>query len=164
MNLSLFMGDLKAAMQKEGCPICRLFAEDEQNHIRAILREYVNDAETYQMLDVSLGFCPRHTWQMGSMEIDEFGSALGNSIIYERLIEQVKNRLAKYKDRVRSTHRSRFQERLHRFFRQKQNVFFPDDLQAKAKCGVCRMCEQAEQAHLIWLLQGFSDLQPEIRE
>jgi hypothetical protein len=104
--LGLIAVDLRSAMRQPGCPICRIRDEAEHKYLYFLLWENVNDGATRMQIIRSLGFCPRHTWQMGRMETHHFGDAFGNSIIYENVVEVVRKRLARYVRRVQADERS----------------------------------------------------------
>lgn len=85
---------LKSAFRQPGCPVCRLARDAEDRYLRFLLWENVNDLETRIRISQAMGFCHRHAWQTYRMEVREWGSALGNSIIYEDLVGQITRRLA----------------------------------------------------------------------
>ncbi len=84
---------LEITMRQPGCPVCRLARDAEDRYLRFLLWENVNDLETRIRISQAMGFCRRHAWQMYGMEAAEWGSTLGNSIIYEDLTGQVVHRL-----------------------------------------------------------------------
>jgi hypothetical protein len=161
MKPGLVAVDLKLAMQQVGCPLCRVRDEAEYKYLYFLLHEYVNDGSTRSHIVASLGFCPRHVWQMGRMESGHFGDALGNGIIYESLAQVVHNRLARYLKRAESTQRPARRKRL---LQRPRHLPFPDELQPQAACRVCQSSEQTEQAHLHWLLEGLADAEPDFRD
>jgi hypothetical protein len=151
-------------MRQPGCPICRIRDEAEHKYLYFLLWENVNDGATRMRIIRSLGFCPRHTWQMGRMETHHFGEAFGNSIIYENLVEVVRKRLARYVRRAQAEQRSRWRLWLDRVLQRPRRPLFPDDLRPQATCRVCQTGEQTEASHLHWLLQGLSNSTSEFRE
>ncbi len=156
--------DLKIAMRQPGCPICRIRDEAEYKYLYYLLWENVNDGATRMQIVASLGFCPRHTWQMGRIETERFGDALGNSIIYESLTGVVHNRLASYLRRSQADERSKWRRLIDHFLRRPRRPPFPDEIQPEAECRVCRMRKQTEESNLQWLMQGLADSQPDFRE
>ncbi len=157
MQLGLLAVDLKLAMQQTGCPICRIRDESEYKYLYFLLWENVNDGTTRQHIVASLGFCPRHTWQMGRIETKNFGDAFGNSIIYENLVEIVRNRLAQYMRRAQADQRSKWRQWRDQLLRRPGRLPSPAELQPQTNCRVCHTGEQTETSHLHWLLQGLSD-------
>jgi len=162
---NLFFIFLKPALKQPGCPICRVRDEFELRYIENTIYENVNDSSTWINILASLGYCPKHTWQMGLMEKGEFGDALGNSIIYERLVKVVENHLSQYIHHNQSRHQSRFLQQLNRLLRCKrthsQDPFEP---LVHAKCRVCQMGDGTEESCIQWLLEGVSEPEPELRE
>lgn len=92
-NFGLALIYLKRALQQSGCPVCRCCAEHETRYLKFLLWENVNDYQTRLHLVRSLGFCKIHSHQMLDMEREEYGMMLGNSIIYESLIQLALHRL-----------------------------------------------------------------------
>lgn len=84
---------LKIALRRPGCPVCRCCLEAETHYLKFLLWEHVNDLGTRVRISQSLGFCERHARQMLRMELDDWGTPLGNSIIYEGLAQEVLPRL-----------------------------------------------------------------------
>ena len=156
--------DLKLAMRQPSCPICRIRDEAEYRYLYFLLWENVNDGTTRMQIVNSLGFCPKHTWQMGRIETKNFGDAFGNSIIYENLVEIVRDRLTRYVHRTQAKQRSRWQGYLDRLLRRPQRLPFPAELQPQAICRVCQTGEQSERSHVHWLLQGLSVPEPDFRD
>ncbi len=164
MRLGLITLELMEALQKPGCPICRVKEEAEYRYLFFLLYENVNDGATRLQIVSSLGFCPPHTWQMGNIEIKQFGDAFGNSIIYENLVRVAHDRLAQYMRRVQAGQQSKFRGWLTRLLGQPRQWSYPDELHPQADCRVCQMGEQTVNVHLRWLLEGMSEPQPELRD
>ena len=74
---------LERAFAEEGCPICRLLLAREENWLRAVLTESINDLGMRDRLAASWGFCHRHAWSMATRT--DLGGPLGIAIIYESL-------------------------------------------------------------------------------
>ncbi len=71
------------AVEGHGCPICRLLVRAEEELMKSILYEQVNDPHTRERIRESLGFCPYHTWMISDIISRELGiDGLGASIIY----------------------------------------------------------------------------------
>ncbi len=145
--------DLRLALNQPGCPICRLRSDSEARYIRSLLWESVNDSVTRGHFIGSLGYCPQHTWQIGLVEKERFGSPLGNAILYEHLSRVVQEQLAAYAHRMNWTRQKR---RLHTFWHRSSQSLNPQELQPREPCRVCQMGEQAGQANLGWLVRGVS--------
>jgi hypothetical protein len=80
---------LRRALRQDGCPVCRCVAEAERRYIWFLLSESVNDISTRRRLAQSMGLCALHATLMLTMEIEEWGTPLGTSIIYEGLAGQL---------------------------------------------------------------------------
>ncbi len=74
---------LEAAFAEEGCPICRLMLEREENGLRSLLTESVNDLGMRDRLAASWGLCHRHAWGMATRT--DLGGPLATAIIYESM-------------------------------------------------------------------------------
>lgn len=74
---------LEAAFAEEGCPVCRLMLEREENGLRSLLTESVNDLGMRNRLAASWGFCHRHAWGMATRT--DLGGPLATAIIYESM-------------------------------------------------------------------------------
>jgi hypothetical protein len=91
---------LTEALKEPGCPICSCCADHETRYLLALVRENVNHIETRVHLSHSLGFYQRHAWQALHLERDSLGMILGNSIIYESLVELVLVRVRQVRTEV----------------------------------------------------------------
>jgi hypothetical protein len=80
---------LERALQQPGCPICRCSTQQQRRYLQWLVWENVNDVGTRVRLGQSLGFCGRHARQMLQVERDMLDMTLGNSIIYDSLIQLV---------------------------------------------------------------------------
>lgn len=83
--------DLRDALAQPGCPVCSLAERNSFRFLDALLYERVNDVGTREGLRRSLGFCNWHAWK--SLEVPN--SPLGLGIIYNDLLGQIHERLAK---------------------------------------------------------------------
>ncbi len=165
MTSNLFFIFLKPALQQPGCAICRVRDEFELRYITNVVSESVNDTSTWMHIVASLGYCPKHTWQMGLLENRELGDALGNSIIYERLVKVVEYHLSQYIHQNQSRHQSRFVKQLTWLLRSKRSRS-PDPFEPliHEKCRVCQVGAGIEESCVEWLLEGVSEPEPELRE
>lgn len=96
-QFSLISAGLKRALRLQGCPVCRLKEETVHRYVRFLLAENVNDGDSRAHIVRSLGFCPEHTWLLYHTEVSRFGDALGNSILYEHLAEEVRKNLTAFR-------------------------------------------------------------------
>lgn len=169
MRVDMFVGiNLKPALEQPGCPICRIRNQFEEKYLSALLHEYVNDYLTRTHIIASLGYCSKHAWQMGIMERDKYGDAVGNTIIYENLVKvvlQPLNELKKAKPNLPHQVFHQFSLWLKR--RGKPPVESYNDpfrLFIRSGCRVCQTGDNAEKNYLMWLLKSVSEPEPELRE
>ncbi len=77
---------LKEALN-EGCPVCRILRNYEENEIETVLYEHVNDPWIRERFKESLGLCTYHAWQTVKKAYSEpLLGPLGVSIIYEHML------------------------------------------------------------------------------
>ncbi len=69
MNLSLSFLELVPVMHEPGCPICRIRKEYERRYLDNLLLEHVIEGETQRNIAASLGYCDKHTWEMGLLDL-----------------------------------------------------------------------------------------------
>jgi len=155
---------LRAALKQPGCPICHLRSASELRYIHSLLWESVNDPLTRGYFIGSLGYCREHTWQMGLLENDRFGSPLGNSIMYEHLCRVVRQQLGAYAHRMGWARRPWWRRWLHLIWPWPVQRLAARELRPKARCRVCQIGDRAEQTHLRGLLQAVSGSDSELRE
>jgi hypothetical protein len=55
------------ALEKPGCPICRLVLEDSRGYLDSLMYERILDVPTRLELMDSCGFCSWHTWQIPAL-------------------------------------------------------------------------------------------------
>jgi hypothetical protein len=153
----LIFSDLKGSLQKPGCPICRLKMEAEERYLRSLLWEHVNDGDARARILRGLGFCPKHTWQAGALEVEGFGDAMGNSIIYLHLLEVVQKRLASFQKRSR-IHKGLSGSRvLSHLITRPQRKRALTELEPTGPCRVCQVGAQSERDALFWLGKALVD-------
>ncbi len=159
MQTDLVTLDLKLAMKEPGCPICRLRQKSEKRYLLGILRENVNDPATRAKISKSLGFCPKHGWQLQHMEEDIWHDGLGNAIIYQDLTRQVISWLDSYSTIQEQAQSDRLPKRIagkvKRFFGRSSGG-------GEGVCPACAIGAQSEHTYLEWLVRWLP--QPEFRE
>ncbi len=157
---------LLPAMQQPGCPICRLRNECEKHFLDRLLLERVNDGETRDHLSASLGFCPKHTWEMGLLDLATYEEPVKNSMIYEYLVKYMLNQLSRYRKEEISREKGA-RGWFRRLIRKRRPYAFEQDPFARViskGCYVCQVGEQDENCYLSCLINGFVDESNEIRE
>ncbi len=83
--------ELLDALKERGCPICFLINSRVHKLMENLLYENVNDIEIRKKIKESLGFCNLHSWQL-----KKFADGLGLSIIYEDLLNVIKNKIKEF--------------------------------------------------------------------
>lgn len=164
MKRSLLSVDLRLALKEPGCPICRLRADAELRYIRSLLWEFVNDPLTRSRFIASLGYCREHTWQVGLLEKEKFGSSLGTAILYEHLTLVVSGRLKDYTRRMGWARRPWWKRWLYVFWPWSARRLAARELTPATSCRVCQIGERAEQAHLEWLIRGLAAPEHDFRD
>ncbi|MEM4725059.1 MAG: hypothetical protein QXP01_08625, partial [Candidatus Hadarchaeum sp.] len=111
---------LKLALQKPGCPICRLRQGSEHRYLFHLLYENVTDGITRLHLARAMGLCPEHSWMLQATEFCHWRDGLGVSILYEDLTAQVLQSLRQYQPEnptFRSSRQNALRQRLERMGR-----------------------------------------------
>ena len=86
---------LSEALEKPGCPICRLVESAERQVIKNILYEYVNDPGVRGEIRRSWGLCTHHAWLFLRLALSpETAGMLGAAIIYEDVVSELLDRLS----------------------------------------------------------------------
>jgi len=84
------------ALEKPGCPICRLVESAERKVIENILYEYVNDPGVRGEIRRSWGLCTHHAWLFLRLALSpETAGMLGAAIIYEDVVSELIERLSR---------------------------------------------------------------------
>ena len=83
---------IEEAFSDYQCPICTLVETMNDNHIRILLYESVNDRSLRKRFMKEEGFCKRHAGKAL-----EAGSPLNQAILYDALLEDILKRLEKDK-------------------------------------------------------------------
>ncbi|MCX7919227.1 MAG: DUF6062 family protein [bacterium] len=72
------------ALKTEFCPICFILNKSSWDYFDAFLYEGVNDPQLRERIRKAKGYCQSHAWQLS-----QCGDALGATIIYHDLIQQL---------------------------------------------------------------------------
>ncbi len=76
--------DMRDALTKPGCPVCRLTAHIANTLIDTVLWELTLDGETRQILSMARGYCREHAWLLV-----RYGASLGVAILQLDVLETV---------------------------------------------------------------------------
>jgi len=75
---------IQDALEKHGCPICRVSGEVTRRSLWTYLYERVDDPPSRRGLLASRGFCARHGWALREQR-----DALGVAILYRHLLQEL---------------------------------------------------------------------------
>lgn len=95
MPFAISVANLKDALRRDGCPVCRLGRQAAAGSVDAFLWENVNEPDVRQPIIAAYGFCPRHTRLLVAAEMRNTGPVLGVNIIYEHLGRLVSRELSR---------------------------------------------------------------------
>ncbi len=90
----MFDADLDRARRKQGCALCRLVQEHDQQAMHSFLWEYCTDPHIGMKISRSWGFCPYHTWSLAILEHERMGDGLGITIVYQAVLRQLRGFLS----------------------------------------------------------------------
>ena len=90
----MFDADLDRARRKQGCALCRLVQEHDQQAMHSFLWEYCTDPHIGMKISRSWEFCPYHTWSLAILEHERMGDGLGITIVYQALLRQLRGFLS----------------------------------------------------------------------
>src|SRR5215472_10089099 len=75
---------LRAACEREGCPICMLVIESVQHFMDTWQYEGFTDVEHRHLLIQSRGFCPLHTWQLAQNK-----APFQLAVVYQEVLTEI---------------------------------------------------------------------------
>lgn len=142
--------NLRDAMTKPGCPICRLVSDAVARYLETFLYENVSDPDVRADLQRSNGFCPDH-----ARLLREYGDPLGHAIIYGDLIDHV---LESLESLLRACGSGSA-----RLPATGTVASRADDLLPGRRCPACLVAREAEQRYigvLVAELESMSDVGP----
>ncbi len=80
---------VEEALKLGGCPVCRAVRKSEEDLIKSILYEGVNDPSIRRGFRESLGLCPYHAWLFVEVaRMPDVLDGLGSTIIYEDMLSE----------------------------------------------------------------------------
>jgi len=89
MAFALSIVKLQEALEKPGCPACRLEYDAAVSSIDSFLWENTNDPAVRKPINDAYGFCQQHTRMFVAKEMSTSGPVLGVNIIYALLAKNV---------------------------------------------------------------------------
>ena len=132
---------LDDALAQPGCPICRLVERATERYFDGLLWEQVNDPGVRQGLRESLGFCPRHTWELARAEQTRTHNVLGLAILLHDTVSELARALE-------ALMAGRLDRRPRRVRRTR-----PGLARYPTACPACRQAAQAQADYLARLMQ-----------
>lgn len=98
-NFTLYK--LLDACREPGCPVCRVEQQSVERHLESQFYENVNSPRWRDSMRASLGFCHEHAW----LAVDHrLGDALGFSIVYQDILNNILRKLDEGTGPLRSSH------------------------------------------------------------
>lgn len=141
---------LVEASHKAGCPVCRCLREQTLRSLDALLYEQVTDPATRGVLGESWGFCAWHAWMAREVQ----NSASGMAVIYEDLLNQVRERLDASRHQLIGGPLVRGWRRL---FRRATPVGLVQARASRRRCALCADVRRAEESYLHTLVEYTED-------
>ena len=91
---ALFLSELERALQKEGCPLCRIVRKHEEAWLFHTLWEFTGDPEVRKRFDESFGLCSPHARLISRVVEDHHLGGSGVARIYETIVWRFREKLA----------------------------------------------------------------------
>jgi hypothetical protein len=132
--------ELLEALQKGGCPVCRLARRAADSYLHALIYEGVTDVKVREELRNARGLCYRHGWRLAKQR----GAVLGTAIVYRDVVNTLVRSLEAQENAGAGLF-GRSQGGLSRA------------LAAAAECPACRLEEDAERRTARILLRHLDD-------
>jgi len=157
---------LDHAMKQPGCPICYLRNVHEKDLLEDMLLNHVTDGEIAVNIAASLGFCPKHTWEMGLLDLATYEEPVKNGMVYETLVKKTLHKLITYRQKEEAREHGINRE-YRRLFRKEHPAAFEQEPFAQMTVKVCYVCqvgEEEENFFLRSLIEGFGEESSETRE
>ena len=137
MAFALSVTNLLEAMQKNGCPICRLFHQASERAVESFLWENVNEPDVRQGILDSYGFCTPHTRVMVAREVYTSSIPLGANIIYEHLGRVTASELRRIRPESAGQTAARWTGKLRVWLKRLGLSRSAAPLQSRGPCPVC---------------------------
>jgi hypothetical protein len=151
MAFALSIVHMEEAMEKPGCPVCRLEYESAVQSIDSFLWENVNDAEVRKEINNAYGFCSYHTRMIVATELSQSGHVLGVNQIYETLSKNAAGKIkALHPKRIGRTWIQLMLEKIgfHRGGASERTTLAPE-----GRCPICVLVESSGDNALSTLME-----------
>jgi len=139
MAFALSIVHMEEAMEKRGCPVCRLEYESAVQSIDSFLWENVNDPEVRKEINNAYGFCSYHTRMIVATELSQSGHVLGVNKIYETLSKNAAGEIKAL--RPKRIGRTSIQMMLDRIGFHKGEACERTTLAPEGRCPICVLSE-----------------------
>ncbi len=150
-----FANKFEQAVKEQGCPLCFMRQQAEAKYIRSIIADHVTDPASRVHIINSLGYCPRHSWQISEVEKQQDGESLGTGIIYEHLTKVILERLEDLRRYPKTlAHTNPLAKRIEQFLPARRPSA---PLRTETPCRVCVMGAESDDSYVRWLLEGLAD-------
>ncbi len=83
--------ELRQALKRPGCPVCRILRRSGAKYMEGVFYESVLDPVARHKMVDSLGFCFEHTWLLADLKLSD---ALGQAIVYQDIVGEILETLA----------------------------------------------------------------------
>lgn len=147
----LLVSELKQALRRRGCPLCRVIREADLHYLRVFLREGKDDGRMLLRLLGSWGLCAGHARALVCLEPVERGDGLGTGTLYDWLLDQARRRLEDFRRHL-ATDDGAGSPRWGRRRNPRQRV--ERALRRLKRATACPACE-AQQRYAEYVVQGF---------
>lgn len=145
--------ELRDALTKDGCPICRRAQDAVDGFLESMIYEKVNDGGLRQEIREARGFCNLHAGQLR-----DHGGALGIAIIHRDLLEALLRRVQEADYQPAGSW-------LHTLKRAAEGATTPaeanselvHELLPQGDCPACRQRDEAERRNVETLVQYLDD-------
>lgn len=150
--------ELRSALHYPGCPVCRVKEQSVHRHLFGLLWENVNNMGARIVLAGSLGYCPRHTWQLYDLAGTFFSREAGIAIIYQDLARHVAHRLRRAGACApEAAGKPRWWQRGWKWLRTAVGLRPSKSTSPTRSCPACTHGDACEERNLEWLVEGCLD-------
>ncbi|MBN1303510.1 MAG: hypothetical protein JXA13_03670 [Anaerolineales bacterium] len=101
--VALAANRLAEALKQPGCILCNHYNIAVIKYLDHFIYMSVNEPKRREEFVESLGFCPRHIHLMAKIETENYGEALGTTILYEHLSREIIKQIKDWKPTTRQS-------------------------------------------------------------
>jgi len=152
MNQTMIFHDLRDALAKPGCPVCRLNAAAAERYIDGLLWENVNDPSVREQFRRARGFCHQH-----SSKLVRPGASLGVAILMHDVLQSMLGVMEEARfEALPALSLRRAQESLDPAQPSAATAELVGRLTPQARCPVCVHIEETKDIYLTTLVEHLS--------